>query len=222
MTTSDFESELKEQYRQLNSVLDKETILTPDTMRRYKHQRIRLHLVDWLLYLIAAGAMLFALYMLIHEAAPLASLSLAPEGEQGVSSLALSMEGVGGCLLLILLLIAFAAVIYVFSLTPREIEMTPELIRIKLWVGKEEIPYSQIVAIEPLDYSGRNIRLCGTSGVKARIGWFWNSRIGVYKAFITNRPDSILVTLRSGKKRAFSVAHSADVIDAIRSNIEHA
>lgn len=217
MNNQDFEAELKEQYRQLGNVLDKETILTPDTMRKYKRQRTRLHLVDWLIYLIAAGAMLYALYMLILEAAPVASI--------GSSAEAATSQPAGAAVplwALAITLLALAAVLWCFSLTPRQVELTPEMIRIRLWVGKEEIPYSQIVAIEPLDYSGRNIRLCGTSGVKARIGWFWNSRIGVYKAFITNPQDSILVTLRSGKKRAFSVAHSADVIDAIRSNIEHA
>lgn len=216
MNNQDFENELKEQYRQLNSVLDKETILTPDTVRKYKRQRIRLHLIDWLVYLIAAGAMLFALYMLIREAAPLTSIS---------SAEAAMSQPAGAAILpwaLAITLLALVAVLWCFSLTPRQVELTPEMIRIRLWIGKEEIPYSQIVAIEPLDYSGRNIRLCGTSGVKARIGWFWNSRIGVYKAFITNRQDSILVTLRSGKKRAFSVAHPADVIDAIRTNLEHA
>lgn len=215
MNNQDFENELKEQYRQLNSVLDKETILTPDTVRKYKRQRIRLHLLDWLIYAIAAGAMLFALYMLIREAAPLTSIS---------SAEAAMSQPAGAAILpwaLAITLLALVAVLWCFSLTPRQVELTPEMIRIRLWIGKEEIPYSQIVAIEPLDYSGRNIRLCGTSGVKARIGWFWNSRIGVYKAFITNRQDSILVTLRSGKKRAFSVAHPADVIDAIRTNIEH-
>lgn len=215
MNNQDFENELKEQYRQLNSVLDKETILTPDTVRKYKRQRIRLHLLDWLIYAIAAGAMLFALYMLIREAAPLTSIS---------SAEAAMSQPAGAAILpwaLAITLLALVAVLWCFSLTPRQVELTPEMIRIRLWLGKEEIPYSQIVAIEPLDYSGRNIRLCGTSGVKARIGWFWNSRIGVYKAFITNRQDSILVTLRSGKKRAFSVAHPADVIDAIRTNIEH-
>ena len=216
MNNQDFENELKEQYRQLNSVLDKETILTPDTVRKYKRQRIRLHLLDWLIYAIAAFAMLFALYMLIREAAPLTSIS---------SAEAAMSQPAGAAILpwaLAITLLALVAVLWCFSLTPRQVELTPEMIRIRLWIGKEEIPYSQIVAIEPLDYSGRNIRLCGTSGVKARIGWFWNSRIGVYKAFITNRQDSILVTLRSGKKRAFSVAHPADVIDAIRTNLEHA
>lgn len=216
MNNQDFESQLKEQYRQLGSVLDKETILTSDTMRHYKRQHTRLHLIDWLVYLIAAGALIFALYMLFCEAAPLASVS---------SAEAVMSQPAGSAVLpwaLAIILLALAAVLWCFSLTPRQVELTPEMIRITLWVGKEEIPYSQIAAIEPLDYSGRNIRLCGTSGVKARIGWFWNSRIGVYKAFITNRQDSILVTLRSGKKRAFSVAHPADVIDAIRTNLEHA
>lgn len=108
-------------------------------------------------------------------------------------------------LVLGLIVLAVVALLYVLSLIPREIEMTDEMIRIRLWIGKEEIPYSEIANVEVLDYSGSNFRLCGISGVKSRIGWFWNSRIGVYKAFITNRQDSILVTLRSGKKRAFSV-----------------
>lgn len=123
-------------------------------------------------------------------------------------------------LVLGLLLLAIIALLYVLSLIPRETEITTEMIRIRLWIGKEEIPYNEIANVEMLDYSGSNFRLCGISGVKSRIGWFWNSRIGVYKAFITNRQDSILVTLRSGKKRAFSVEHSADAIEAIRSKIE--
>lgn len=122
-------------------------------------------------------------------------------------------------LVLVLILLVIVVLLYVLSLIPREIEIAPEMIRIRLVVGKEEIPYNEIAYIEPLDYSGRNIRLCGISGVKSRIGWFWNSRMGVYKAFITNRQDSILVTLRSGKKRAFSIAHPADVINAIRTKM---
>lgn len=122
-------------------------------------------------------------------------------------------------LVLILILLLTVVLLYVPSLIPREIEITPEMIRIRLVVGKEEIPYNEIADIELLDYSGSNFRLCGISGVKSRIGWFWNSRVGVYKAFITNRQDSILVTLRSGKKRAFSIAHPADVINAIRTKM---
>lgn len=116
-----------------------------------------------------------------------------------------------------IILLIIVVLLYVLSLIPRKMEITPEMIRIRLWVGKEEIPYHEIKDIELLDYTGSNFRLCGISGVKSRIGWFWNSRIGVYKAFITNRQDSILVTLRSGKKRAFSIDHPTDVIDAIQS-----
>lgn len=122
-------------------------------------------------------------------------------------------------LVLGLILLVIVVLLYVLSLIPREIEITPEMIRIRLVVGTEEIPYNEIADIELLDYSGSNFRLCGISGVKSRIGWFWNSRIGVYKAFITNRQDSILVTLRSGKKRAFSIVHPADVINAIRTKM---
>lgn len=215
MNNNDFETQLKEQYRQLGAVLDKETIITDQTVKQYKHLRTRLHLSDWILYLIAVLAMAFACYMAFGEAYPLASVGAAAEVQSAPSAAAVIPWA------LALVLVATLLVAYCLSLTPREIELTPEMIRIKLWLGKEEIAYSDIASIEPLDYSGKNIRLCGTSGVKARIGWFWNSRIGVYKAFITNRQDSILVTLRSGKKRAFSVAHSADVIDAIRTNIEH-
>lgn len=122
-------------------------------------------------------------------------------------------------LVLGLILLAIVTLLYVLSLIPREVEMTDKMIRIRLWIGNEEIPYNEIADIEVLDYSGSNFRLCGISGVNSRIGWFWNSNIGVYKAFITNCQDSILITLRSGKKIAFSVDHPTDVINAIRCKI---
>lgn len=122
-------------------------------------------------------------------------------------------------LVLGLILLAIVTLLYVLSLIPREVEMTDKMIRIRPWMGNEEIPYNEIADIEVLDYSGSNFRLCGISGVNSRIGWFWNSNIGVYKAFITNRQDSILITLRSGKKIAFSVDHPTDVINAIRCKI---
>lgn len=193
MNNNDFEKDLKEQYHQLGAVLDKETIVTEQTVKQYKRIRTRLHLTDCILYAVSFFAMGIALQTAFTDSR---------------------------WWIILLMVLVIILVPCVLVLTPRELELTQEMIRIQLWLGKVEIPYREIASVCPLDYSGRNIRLCGVSGYKVRIGWFWNSNIGIYKAYITNRSDSVLVTLKSGKKRAFSVAHSTEVIEAIHSNIE--
>lgn len=153
----------------------------------------KLHPVDLIIYAIAIIVMAFALYQSIAESILWLTILTA----------------------VIILLVG-----YLFSLTPRAIELTPDMIRIFLWLGKEEFPFDNIASVEHLDFSGNNIRLCGTSGYKARIGWFKNSHIGIYKAYITDSQEGVLITLKSGEKRAFSVDHSEQVIAAIRAKID--
>jgi len=195
MSNTDFENELKGQYRQLGTVLDKEQIITEKTVKQYKNIRIRLHLLDWILYTVVV----FGIGVLVHF---------------GISSI---MSGKAIYAVVALLAVLLAG--YSFSMTPRSLVLLQEKISIRLWIGKVEMRYEDIRQAEMMTYAGNNLRLCGYGGVKAAIGWFWNSKVGVYKAFVNRREDSILITMKSGKKIAFSSANPEEVIDAIRSNI---
>jgi len=195
MSNTDFENELKGQYRQLGTVLDNEQIITEKTVKQYKNIRIRLHLLDWILYTVVV----FGIGVLVHF---------------GISSI---MSGKAIYAVVALLAVLLAG--YSFSMTPRSLVLLQEKISIRLWIGKVEMRYEDIRQAEMMTYAGNNLRLCGYGGVKAAIGWFWNSKVGVYKAFVNRREDSILITMKSGKKIAFSSANPEEVIDAIRSNI---
>lgn len=195
MNNTDFEKELREQYRQLGAVLDKETILTTKTLKQYKRIRMKLDLTDWFIFGGVCLAVVWAVCLGYFEA------------EIAIWEI-------------VLILALIVLTVYVFTLTPRELELTQELIRLKLVFGKVEIRYDEIAKVAPFNYSGSNLRLCGASAIHTHIGWFWNSNIGTYTSYVNNRSECIYVKLKSGKKIVFSVAHSTEIIEAIRSNME--
>ena len=100
------------------------------------------------------------------------------------------------------------------------VELTPEAVCIHLWMGKKTIAYDTIAKVERFTYKGNNIRLFGTSGSKLRVGWFWNSEIGVYLSYVGDKYDTILLTMKSGKKITFSAANADEFVKAIQGNIE--
>jgi len=171
-------------------------MIVPQKTLPTRNIRTRLHLLDCIMYAVITASLGVLVYVGIN---------------------ALQEERV------IIAAVAFVAVLlagYSFSMTPRRLELSQEKISIHLWIGKVEMRYEEIRQAEMMTYEGKNLRLGGYGGVKAAIGWFWNSKVGVYKAFVNSRKESILITMKSGKKIAFSSANPQEVIEAIRSNIK--
>lgn len=114
-----------------------------------------------------------------------------------------------------------ALLILVFAYTrfPRALELTKEHVRIKLIFGNIFINYTDIASVAPYEMTGKTIRLFGTSGLQTCVGYFRNSEIGTFKAYVAERKECILLTLKSGKKIVFSVPGRDEVIDAIKSHL---
>lgn len=190
----DFEQEMKEQYRELGNVLQTQEIVNNKTAKRYMKRRLNMFWFDWVLYVLVVLAIGVAIYE--------------------------TMKSPGNFWIAFLVAFLVVSMVSLFGLTPREVELTPEAVIIRLWIGKREIAYNQIRQVERFSYPGTNIRLFGTSGSKLRVGWFWNSEIKTYKAYVSDKYDTILLTLHSGKKVALSAPHSEEYVEAISQNMQ--
>lgn len=192
---NNIEQELKEQYRQLNDILDKEVIVNETTIKRFMVSRSRMTLSGWLVYILCGCLILTAVAMvfIVPTAIPF----------------------------ILLTLLALAFVVYLYGKTPYEIELDHDNITIHLWIGQEIIPYKDIEQVSSFHYEGQTLRICGTNGGRIKIGWFWNSQIGKYMSYVTNSYESVLICMKSGKKYVISPEHSQDVIEAIRCNMEN-
>jgi hypothetical protein len=54
------------------------------------------------------------------------------------------------------------------------------------------------------------IRLFGISGMLGNIGWFRNSQLGTFRAYITDSDKVFLIRLKQGKPIAISVSEPDD------------
>ena len=190
----DLEKELKEQYRQLGDVLNQQEIVNNQIAKRYMNSRITMFWFDWVLYALVVAAIAFVIYAAFVQPDTLWIAFLA-------GFLVVSMTRL-------------------FGMTPKMVELTPEAVCIHLWVGKKTIDYDTIAKVERFTYKGNNIRLFGTSGSKLRVGWFWNSEIGVYQSYVGDKYDTVLLSMKSGKKITFSAANADEFVNAIEGNIE--
>ena len=190
----DLEKELKEQYRQLGDVLNQQEIVNNQIAKRYMNSRITMFWFDWVLYALVVAAIAFVIYAAFVQPDTLWIAFLA-------GFLVVSMTRL-------------------FGMTPKMVELTPEAVYIHLWVGKKTIDYDTIAKVERFTYKGNNIRLFGTSGSKLRVGWFWNSEIGVYQSYVGDKYDTVLLSMKSGKKITFSAANADEFVKAIEGNIE--
>ena len=190
----DLEKELKEQYRQLGDVLNQQEIVNNKIAKRYMNSRVKMFWFDWVLYALVVAAIAIVIYAAFVKPDTFWIAFLA-------GFLIVSMTRL-------------------FGMTPKQVELTPEAVCIHLWMGKKTIAYDTIEKVERFTYKGNNIRLFGTSGSKLRIGWFWNSEIGVYQSYVGDKYDTVLLSMKSGKKITFSAANADEFVKAIEGNIE--
>lgn len=184
---------MKEQYRQLGDVLRRQPIVNPKITRHYTKSKMSMFWFDWVLYALVLAAIGVLIYMLIT-----------------------SPESFWLAFLVAFLIVSMTRL---FGMTPREVELTQEGVVIRLWMGHKTFPYADIELVERFAYHGHNIRLFGTSGTKLRVGWFWNSGIGIYQSYVADKYNSILLRTRSGKKYLFSAANADEFLSAIRDNL---
>lgn len=100
-----------------------------------------------------------------------------------------------------------------FLTYPQYIIVTDEGIGIHTLARTRLIPYSNIETIERLDKSciqGGTIRLFGIGGMLGNIGWFRNSQLGTFRAYITDSDKVFLIRLKQGKPIAISVSEPDD------------
>ena len=115
----------------------------------------------------------------------------------------------------LVILILVGALFAPFLTYPQYIVVTDEGIGIHTLARTRLIPYSNIETIERLDktfMSMSTIRLFGISGMLGNIGWFRNSQLGTFRAYITDSNKVFLIRLKQGKPIAISVSEPDDFI----------
>jgi len=188
------DKELKEQYQAMNEVLNKQVIVSQQAVEQHIIKHAPLQGFDWGIYFIVVLAILIVMVKIFT-----------------------SPVHIGWIILMVGIL---AIVIYLFGLTPKRVELTTDGIIVHQWLGKHYFPFAQIESAQPFKYEGNTIRLFGTSGVKASIGWFSNSKIGIFQAFVSNKYEAILLVMKDGKKKVLSCEHSSDVLDYMNAKLQ--
>lgn len=113
----------------------------------------------------------------------------------------------------LVILILVGALFSPFLTYPQYIIVTDEGIGIHTLARTRLIPYSNIETIERLDKSFMSmstIRLFGIGGMLGNIGWFRNSQLGTFRAYITDTEKAFLIRLKEGKPIAISVSEPDD------------
>ena len=120
----------------------------------------------------------------------------------------------------LVIIILVGALFAPFLTYPQYIIVTDEGIGIHTLARTRSIPYSNIETIERLDklclpggpIRLNFIRLFGISGMLGYIGWFRNSQLGTFRAYITDSDKVFLIRLKQGKPIAISVSEPDDFI----------
>lgn len=139
-------------------------------------------------FIIIIASIVYVLFMMIYQHMPI-------------------WEGV------LVILILVGALFAPFLTYPQYIIVTDEGIGIHTLARTRFIPYSNIETIERLDKSciqGGTIRLFGIGGMLGNIGWFRNSQLGTFRAYITDSNKVFLIRLKQGKPIAISVSEPDD------------
>ena len=139
-------------------------------------------------FIIIIASIVYVLFMMIYQHMPI-------------------WEGV------LVILILVGALFAPFLTYPQYIIVTDEGIGIHTLARTRLIPYSNIETIERLDKSciqGGTIRLFGIGGMLGNIGWFRNSQLGTFRAYITDSDKVFLIRLKEGKPIAISVSEPDD------------
>ena len=139
-------------------------------------------------FIIIIASIVYVLFMMIYQHMPI-------------------WEGV------LVILILVGALFAPFLTYPQYIIVTDEGIGIHTLARTRLIPYSNIETIERLDKSciqGGTIRLFGIGGMLGNIGWFRNSQLGTFRAYITDSNKVFLIRLKEGKPIAISVSEPDD------------
>lgn len=139
-------------------------------------------------FVIIIACIVYVLFMMIYQHMPI-------------------WEGV------LVILILVGALFAPFLTYPQYIIVTDEGIGIHTLARTRFIPYFNIETIERLDKSciqGGTIRLFGIGGILGNIGWFRNSQLGTFRAYITDSDKVFLIRLKQGKPIAISVSEPDD------------
>lgn len=116
---------------------------------------------------------------------------------------------------LILLILLTPLVAWLILQRVTSVELTDDCLVLHHRVGKTRIQRSHIQSA--CAYTGEiGIRLCGFGGIQGFIGWFRADSIGVYRAYIGDPTNMILLTQLDGKKIIFSCDNSAELIQSLR------
>lgn len=139
-------------------------------------------------FIIIIASIVYILFMMIYQHMPV-------------------WEGV------LVIIILVGALFAPFLTYPQYIIVTDEGIGIHTLARTRFIPYSNIETIERLDklcIQGGAIRLFGIGGMLGNIGWFRNSQLGTFRAYITDSNKVFLIRLKQGKPIAISVSEPDD------------
>jgi Bacterial PH domain len=87
------------------------------------------------------------------------------------------------------------------AFTVRGYILTDEHIEVRRLGWRTVLPLAGLVSVsgEPEGLRG-SVRLCGNGGLFAITGWFWNRRIGRFRAYATDPARVVLLRYRDGRK----------------------
>jgi hypothetical protein len=113
-------------------------------------------------------------------------------GIVGMFALGLVLMIQTGDLRWLMLNLPFAAMLWFLGrYAPSGYRLAGDGVHVERRAGPRVIPYAAIRAVDRAPRSIKGISVTGSKGVFGRFGRFWNTRLGLYRLYLTNR-DSIV------------------------------
>jgi hypothetical protein len=71
-------------------------------------------------------------------------------------------------------------------LAPSGYRLAPEGVHVERKAGPKVIPYRDIRTVDRHPRSPRGVTITGSNGLFGRFGQFWNTRLGLYRLYLSN------------------------------------
>jgi len=104
-----------------------------------------------------------------------------------------------GELLWLFLSLPFTLLLLAMSrFAPTGYRLGPDGLAVERRVGPKVIPYRDIRAIDRAPRPLGGISMMGSNGILGRFGHFWNSRLGFYRLYVTDRDKVVWLETSRG------------------------
>lgn len=120
-------------------------------------------------------------------------------GVVGLSVLGVVFAVRSGELLWLFLSLPFSLVLLVAGrFAPTGYRLAGDGVRVERRAGAALIPYGRIRGVDRAPRQVRGLTTLGSNGIFGRFGRFWNSRLGFYRLFLTNREGVVWLDTEDG------------------------